>query len=350
MSPAPRLAANRSLERNLYTHPNGGFRWRNPRTGKCHYFGKVSRDEANAAARTLNAKFGAQPSIVDRVLGHAATSVRALVTLHREEVLAKARLAIPTRKNREYRLAKIAKDLGDYDAGDISTAELAVYMRGLASDSMRQAYRATLVDLFRTAVEEGYRPDNPANALRQVVAERKRSRLELDGLKAIYRASPRWLRLALRLGLTSCLRRDDLASLQFSQYEGGVLRVRPKKNRRSAGDQGACAATEGTNEMPGSRRVPVRGAQAAGANTGQGATGGLPATLHGGPTEGALEGVCGCARSVGLLRWREQPADLSRSPLARKSPAGGCRSSQGACASVPRASDSRHDGALPCGP
>ncbi len=178
MCPAPRKPANRGLERNLTTHPKGGFRWKNPMTGDYHYLGWISRAQANTDARTLNLQFAKKTSVFDKIAGKASTSIRRLIALHLESF--SPSLAESTRSNRSWEYRKLERELGDWDAASTTTMELSQYLKGLDSDGSRARYRTRLVELFDTAVCEGFCKTNPATSLRRVHSEVKRSRLTIE--------------------------------------------------------------------------------------------------------------------------------------------------------------------------
>lgn len=231
MSPAPRRPQNRGLERGLHTHPTKGFRWRHPWTGKYFYFGKsCTRDEANKTARALNLKFASKTSIFDRIAGSQSSSLRSLISVHRQDVLALRNLADKTREIYEAYLSAIERRIGDWDVPSVTPHDVAQFLKTASEgDRARQIYRQQLVELFSTAIEEGLRDDNPAAATRRPVAKRKRGRLTLDVLRQIRAQSPCWLQNAIDLALITVQRREDLCALKWDADRGVYLRIEQHK-------------------------------------------------------------------------------------------------------------------------
>ena len=229
MCAAPRKPANRGLERNLSIHSRGGFRWKNPQTGKVHYFGKaITQGKANEAARTLNLRFAKASSLVDKVSALASPTMRKLIERHR--VTLPKRLAESTTSGRKWELQKLEREMGHLKVSQIRTVHLSAYLDTLASDNLRVRYRARLCELFDTAMAVGMRDDNPARALRTPKAEVKRSRLLLPVYLAIYAVAEHWLQCAMDLALQTLQRREDLLQLKWTDIRDGALHVAQGKS------------------------------------------------------------------------------------------------------------------------
>lgn len=225
MCPAPRKPPNRALEPNLHSHPKG-FRWKHP-SGKYYYLGKnVSIAEANEAARALNLKFSRKSSIFDRIAGCDSESLRAVIESHQKSYLPVQRVSESTRKNRTYILRKIAaSDLAACDVSVIRTGDIIQYLDTLASDSMRQQYRAQLFAVFKTAIKLNFITQNPVAHTDPPRVERQRNRLMAEGYAAIHSAAAPWLRNLMDLIRLTLQRPDDLVSLRFDAIVGNHLRV-----------------------------------------------------------------------------------------------------------------------------
>lgn len=234
MCAAPRRPKNRGLPRNLTTHPKG-YRWKHPLTRKYVYLGKdVTRDEAIAAVEALNLQFAPKNRVFDRIVADRSFSLRRLIELHLETLNGDLgrNLAAVTKSNREWEFGKLKRELGDVDAVETNTHTLASYLRRLSSDQTRARYRARFVELFDTAVHEGWRDDNPARPLRTISPKSKRQRLTLEAFEAIRDKAPAWLRNAMDLGLQTLQRREDLVRLRWSDIEEDSLRIEQGKTGR----------------------------------------------------------------------------------------------------------------------
>lgn len=231
MCAAPRKPKNRGLPRNLTTHPTKGFRYKHPLTRKYVYFGKdATRADAVEAAEALNLRYAPKNRFYDRIASDASYSLRRLIELHREFLPADN--APKTKADREWEFGKLIRDLGDADASELDTHELANYLRGLESDHRRKRYRMRLIELFDTAVHEGWRKDNPARVLRSYKPKTTRERLTWERFQAIWNVAPSWLQNAMDLALQTLQRREDIVRWRWSDINGNTLRVEQGKTGR----------------------------------------------------------------------------------------------------------------------
>lgn len=234
MSPAPRRPINRGLERNVYPHPESGYRWRHPVTKKDVYLGKhCTREEANNTARELNSRYTPKTSIFDKVVGASSTSLRSLIATHRKEFLSSQNLAAKTLEIYEYYLKLIEQKIGSWDVQATTTYDLAQFLKTASTGARaRQLFRQMLIALFDTAVEEGLTQDNPARATRKPTSSKRRQRLTLHQYERIYDLAPQYLKNAMDLGLITLQRREDLVALRRDADTGDRLRVQQKKTGR----------------------------------------------------------------------------------------------------------------------
>ncbi|MBL6750462.1 MAG: tyrosine-type recombinase/integrase [Nevskia sp.] len=230
MCAARRRPQNRGLPRNLTTHPKG-FRYKHPLTRKYVYLGKdVTRAEAIEAAERLNLQFAPRNRVYDRLVGDSSLSVRRLIELHLASLSSDD--ADKTKADRKWEFGKLSRELGSLDASEVNTHFLANYLRNLQSDHRRRRYRARLVELFDTAVYEGWRDDNPARILRAYKPKTRRERLTHEAFLAIRAVAPDWLQNAMDLGLQTLQRREDLVQLRWSDVEDDRLKIEQGKTGR----------------------------------------------------------------------------------------------------------------------
>ena len=231
MCPAARKSANRGLPVNLHTHPTKGWRWMHPTERHYYYFGKdCNRAKAIQTAKALNLKYAPKTDIFDKITSSASQSLRALIELHQREVLAARELAPSTLKHYRGYLRTIADRIGDWDVAAVTTKDVADFLRDSSpGNSQRQKYRQTLIDLFRTSVEQGWRENNPAEATRKPETRRMRQRLTKQQFDAVYERAPQFLRNAMDLGLITLQRRDDVVSLKWESVSDTELRIEQHK-------------------------------------------------------------------------------------------------------------------------
>jgi integrase len=103
----------------------------------------------------------------------------------------------------------------------------------LATKSVRQAdYTwAVLARIFSVALDRGKIKDNPCTkGGRLYLSERVDKIWTLDDEAAFFKSAPAHLHLPLLMGLWTGQREGDLLRLQWSSYDGAVIRLRPRKS------------------------------------------------------------------------------------------------------------------------
>lgn len=221
------------LPANLYPNRKG-FKYRHPLTKTETWMG-LDRAAAIAAAKKLNAILLPTNSLVDRVL-HDRRTIADAVDLFRREDMPGRGWAPKTASEHEFRLKRIAGDIGGASLDTFGVKEAADFLRTVTeSPRNRQQYRLLLVWILACARQEGWIDDNPAEATRKAAAPRQRKRLTLEQFDAIHAAAPGWLRNAMDLSRLTLLRREDVCSLRFSDIKDGRLWVVPSKTEGSTG-------------------------------------------------------------------------------------------------------------------
>lgn len=218
---------------NLY--PNrGGFKYRHPVTRKEHWMG-MDKAKAFAAAKKLNALLMKPVDLVDRVLGHEQ-SVADAIKVFREDEIPTRDWAPKTAEVYESVIRRIEKGIGDRALSGLSVLDCATFIRDVTpSARSRQQFRLVLGWILTCAVEEGWIDDNPALVTRRFTHKRKRDRLTVEVYKAVHEKAPGWLQIAMDLSLLTLLRREDIATLRFSDVHDGALWVVPGKTEDSTG-------------------------------------------------------------------------------------------------------------------
>jgi len=199
---------------------------------KYYYFGKsCNRVLAIQTAKALNLQCAPKSSIFDRIVGAAtARTFQSLVEVYEREVLPSFDLAASTLQQRRSYLRALVAKVGDWNVAAVTTMDVAEFLKIVSTgDRAKQAYRQVLIDLFRTAVEQGWRDDNPVEATRKPHARRKRQRLTKAQFDAIYACSPDFLRNAMDLAVITLQRRDDVASLRWDSVREADVRIEQNK-------------------------------------------------------------------------------------------------------------------------
>jgi integrase len=233
-----RRRTNQTLPPHLYMEKHGSryyFRYRDPATGKKHGFG-TDRSQAIKAAMQLNAKRLIEPAadLVARVEG---TNQSMGAWLDRYWTICHERnLAANTLRVRKSFVAGLRAEFGGYRLDQITTRMIADFLqvlRDAGKDRSAQAYRSLMLDVFRTAMAEGWATTNPAEVTRAPTVKVKRARLTLDTFTTILTAAgghrEPWVANAMLLALVTAQRVEDVAEMQFSDVSGGWLHVTQRK-------------------------------------------------------------------------------------------------------------------------
>ncbi|MGO1500792.1 MAG: phage integrase Arm DNA-binding domain-containing protein [Marinobacter sp.] len=229
MSPRPRKRANKPLPDNLYP-ANGGksYQYRHPTTGKYHGMG-VSRAQAIAAAKELNAMLVPDNDLVAKVLGHVTVRQHAKWWL--ENIAPEREYKKSTLEMYQVQMRKLNAAMGDKAVGDVDVQDLAKLLEDYSARTANQI-RQVAVDLFRVAVSRGLRPDNPAEATLKRREKKARKRLTQAQYDAIHALCPRWAQNAMDLALITLQRRGDVARMKFESVSDGRLLVVQEKTEK----------------------------------------------------------------------------------------------------------------------
>ena len=134
-----------------------------------------------------------------------------------------------------------ARHLPDVTPAFVRKALRKAQIKGKLSPRTVNAYRVALNGFFAWLVEEGRWDDNPCKQVKRVKETeptRRRRALTDDELARLFATAPPHRALAYRLAATTGLRREELASLRWTDIdlERGVVRARASttKNRKEA--------------------------------------------------------------------------------------------------------------------
>lgn len=137
----------------------------------------------------------------------------------------------------DYKLNAYAKRWIDKTVRDMNTLEFSAFLNTL-TDNAYVKHRAALLNLMQFAGHQGYIEINPvAVTLLKRESEKVRERHTIEGVKRILAAptTPEWLNRAIRVGLYSLQRAEDVVTLHKVRnkvdVEAGTLQVLQRKTR-----------------------------------------------------------------------------------------------------------------------
>ena len=229
-SPRCRKPRNRDLPINLYDTGNGYYRYKHPQTKKSHGLGK-DRQQAIQSAHKLNAELLPSTSATERILGQNKTKFSQFLKTFQRKIMPKLGLAKTTISQHIIKLPHIIKALGHHWIDRITVAHCATFLDQYP-DNQSNKYRSLLLVVFKHALAKGLVQTNPANATMPKRIKVKRKRLTIDQYQAIYAHAPDWLKNAMDLGLHTLQRREDLATLKWSQIHDRAIWIQQKKVER----------------------------------------------------------------------------------------------------------------------
>ncbi len=235
MAPRPRKPKNKTLPPNLY--PNGKYwRYKNPITGKMTSINKPY-DEAVRLAKAANSKLAFlmtdNGEMLATITGEKLPTLGALIDRFEKEWLPDRGYARSSLDEIGYKLNRYRADIGHMMVGQFDVLAAAEYLDQFSNNAYTK-HRSLLVSLMAFAVAKGLAERNTADlTLLKKEAKKKRQRHTLEGIQKILDASttPSWLKRAIRLGLTSLQRREDIVTWKKSAVDliKNTIKVSPGK-------------------------------------------------------------------------------------------------------------------------
>ncbi|WP_163834723.1 tyrosine-type recombinase/integrase [Spartinivicinus ruber] len=233
MPPRKRSRKNLGLEPNLYTYgpKNDYFRYKHPLTGKYHPMGK-NRAKAQAAARQLNIRLDGQCMLVAHVMDSDAANVELLIDRFKKEFLPTRNLKPRSLLNSEYRLNRIARDIGKLPLKELTVPTVADYLDNSFSGDSYCQHRSILIQVCRFGITKGLLTFNPAEVTMNKKAEKIRQRMTIEQYHAIYQLADPWLKNAMDIGLITLQRAGDVVKMKFEDIKDNRLFVIQQKTEK----------------------------------------------------------------------------------------------------------------------
>lgn len=240
--PPKRRPGTRDLPDNLYESQDERsgktyYRYRDPRTGKFHGLG-TDKAAAIADAKALNAVIlaGMAQARIQAITAPTDNSPKlSAVILHYMELCEKrhrrGKLAANTIRTKTSYAKTLRLALGDKPIGAITVRDIADYLQlYLDRDKERaaQSARTEAIEVWKTAIAEGWTNDNVPLKTRTIETEVKRARLVLDSWRAIHAAARRiepWLQPSMELAIVTAQRREDISCMEFKPRKGATAWV-----------------------------------------------------------------------------------------------------------------------------
>jgi len=217
----------RAVRRGKLTH----YYWEDPRSGKRESL-KCPGDLKTARKRAvrLNDLLAEQATANIELPNQVSVTVAEHCNRYTDVLLPRRTLAPSSADNFGRITKRLTKAFGDLPIEEITTKDLAGILDEYVDAGklrMAQVFRSTCIDIFREAVQDGERDDNPALNLRPIKGiKTTRERLTIEQFDAILEHTVQpWSRNAMLLALITGQRMSDLATLKFRDAHNGFLWV-----------------------------------------------------------------------------------------------------------------------------
>ncbi|WP_330983658.1 MULTISPECIES: tyrosine-type recombinase/integrase [Enterobacterales] len=227
-----------NLPKNLtYRKAVKSFYWRNPLTKKEICLGQIARRDAVAQAIEAN-NYLAQnftPSLLIEKLKEVDTLTVGKWLDRYDMLLQRRDLSANTYKIRGNQLATVKEKMGGMILKEVSTRHIAEFLDPWVSEgknTMAAGMRSVLSDVFREAIVEGHIMHNPVTPTRTPGIKVQRDRLDLKvfhDMRSTAEQMPVWFPLAMDLALVTAQRREDVATMRFSEIYDDRLHVIQQK-------------------------------------------------------------------------------------------------------------------------
>ena len=231
----PRKQGNSSLPDNLYRKHDlrtgkTYYAYRNPQSGKLHGLG-TDQEAAVNDARALNAAIytSIRSACLSAIVAPKSESVTVEKVIERHLELSSIRgLAKNTLRLKTGNCNHLKAALGAVKPiGDVTVRDIVDFLDKYDDrPRMRQSMRSEAVDLWKTALQEGWATDNVADKTRTSTAKVKRSRLTLDDFRKIHASAltlpNKWIARSLELALVTAQRVSDVGAMEFRQIKAST--------------------------------------------------------------------------------------------------------------------------------
>lgn len=168
-----------------------------------------------------------RPRLIDRISGIADETLEAWLDVFEKKLAGRERKPA-TIKQHKSMLGAIRRGLGKLVLSRIETKDVAGFLTPYVEAGKRrmaQALRSILLDIFDTAIAEGWIKFNPVTVTDLPTPKVQRARLTLEAFLAIYETAGQldaWVQNSMALALVSAQRREEIAEVQFPDIREGA--------------------------------------------------------------------------------------------------------------------------------
>lgn len=227
----PKRKSGKDLPANLYQSKDSRtgtvyYRWRNPADSRWHGLG-TDKARAVADAKALNAVVlagMAQSRIQSIAAPVPATPKFGAVLLRHTELCelkhSRGKLAENTLRTKRSHGEALRRKFGERHIGEIGVRDFAGFFEGYIEEGKERAaqgIRSEAIEIYKTAMAEGWIADNVPEKTRTVDVKVKRSRLSLENwlkVREVAKGMDAWVGLSMDLAILTAQRVEDLAKIE----------------------------------------------------------------------------------------------------------------------------------------
>lgn len=234
------------LPQNLYSQTKNGkryFQYRNPVTGKYHGLG-TNMQKAVKIAQQANAQLAPAPvDQLNAILTHSLEATKGvtiadMIDIYEADKLPHEGLKARSLENKQQRLNRIRREIGDTELAKADTAFIAHWLDSNFQKDPYKKVRALLIKLFDIAKQKGHiKSENPVNATDKTRGsdDKLRTRMTIEQYKALYNVAPVWMQVAMEFSLITLQGRNEVVTAKYSDIDTAkntikIIRKKTDKN------------------------------------------------------------------------------------------------------------------------
>lgn len=238
----PRRRTGKDLPANLYQSKDARtgvvyYRWRNPSNEKWHGLG-TDKARAVADAKALNAVVlaGMAQSRIQSIANPVPDTPKFSAVLLRHAELcelkhSRGKLAYNTLKTKRSHGEALRRKFGDKPIGGIGVRDFVAFFESYVEagkERAAQGIRSEAIEVYKTAMAEGWITDNVPEKTRTIDVAVKRARLSLENwlkVREVARGLEPWIGLSMDLAILTAQRVEDLSKIEAKPRKGATAWV-----------------------------------------------------------------------------------------------------------------------------
>lgn len=221
MNARPRKRGTKDLPMYL-TRDGNYWRYRHPKATRVARFPIAQKQRAIEFAREANRRFSKiqEGQALERFTGLVSPTVTEIINKFRRHYIPQLGVKPSTARGYDSQLRRLESDIGLMQFSAIDQRFLTNYLReGFKGNGYTKA-RGLLSHVYKYAISEGWVSQNYAAGTLTAKPEPKKTQPHtLEGLNEIIAVAEPWLRNAITIAMSTCLRPNDIRDLLSSNVD-----------------------------------------------------------------------------------------------------------------------------------